>query len=27
MVRLTYTSSINQMTLKRQFEQLARIDR
>jgi len=26
MVRLTYTSSINQMTLKRQFEQLARID-
>ena len=26
MVRLTYTSTINQMTLKRQFEQLARID-
>ena len=26
MVRLTYTSSINQMTLKRQFEQLSRID-
>jgi diguanylate cyclase (GGDEF)-like protein len=26
MVRLTYTSTINQMTLKQQFEQLARID-